>query len=230
VTQPDIAVVIPAFNESASIARVLADIPPGLAAKVVVVNNSSTDDTAAIATGCGATVLYERQRGYGSACMCGVTYLARGSPTPDVVVFLDADYADYPGDMPELTRRIVNNGCDLAIGCRQVFPGAEAAMPFQQVWGNSLALVLIRLLYGVKFSDLGPFRAIRFAALMALDLQDRTYGWPVEMQLKAVKRGFKICEVPVRYRKRIGQSKISGTVMGTILAGYKIISTIIRYR
>jgi glycosyltransferase involved in cell wall biosynthesis len=228
--KPRIAVIIPAMNEAEAVARVIADIPPGIAAEIIVVNNNSSDATAEIARGCGATVIDEPRQGYGFACIRGVDYLAAQTIKPDIVVFLDADYSDYPGEMTELVRPITEQNYDLAIGCRSVLKRDPGVMPVQQIWGNWLATSLIKMFYGVKFNDLGPFRAIKFNDLIALKMKDRTYGWPVEMQLKSIKRGLRICEVPVSYRARIGKSKISGTVRGTFLAGYKIISTIIKYR
>ena len=227
---PNIAVIIPAMNEAAAIAQVIADIPSKIAGEIVVVNNNSSDATPEIARLAGATVLDEPRQGYGFACMRGVDYLAARSRKPDIVVFLDADYSDYPGEMNDLIMQIVELNYDLAIGSRTVPNSGERVMPLQQLWGNWLATALIKLLFGVRFSDLGPFRAIKFSKLISLDMKDRTYGWPVEMQLKALKGGLRICEVPVSYRKRIGKSKISGTVRGTLMAGYKIISTIIKYR
>jgi glycosyltransferase involved in cell wall biosynthesis len=228
--KPYIAVIVPAMNEADAIARVIADIPPGIAGEIVVVNNNSNDATPEVAISCGATVIDEPRQGYGFACMRGVDYLAARATKPDIVVFLDADYSDYPGEMVELVRPIVEHNYGLVIGCRSVSKRDRGIMPVQQIWGNWLATLLIKLFYGAKFKDLGPFRAIKFDDLIALNMKDRTYGWPVEMQLKSLKRGMRICEVPVSYRARIGKSKISGTVRGTFLAGYKIISTIIKYR
>jgi glycosyltransferase involved in cell wall biosynthesis len=228
--KPYIAVIVPAMNEADAIARVIADIPAGIAEEIVVVNNNSSDATPEIARRCGATVIDEPRQGYGFACMRGVDYLAARMAKPDIVIFLDADYSDYPGEMEELIRPIVRRNYDLVIGCRSVSKRDRGIMPVQQIWGNWLATTLIKLLYGVKFNDLGPFRAIKFDVLIELNMTDCTYGWPVEMQLKSIKRGLRICEVPVSYRARIGKSKISGTVRGTFLAGYRIISTIIKYR
>jgi len=227
---PDIAVIIPAMNEADAIAKVIADIPPGIVEEIIVVNNGSNDATPDIARHAGATVLDEPRQGYGFACMRGVNYLAARRNKPDIVVFLDADYSDYPSEMTDLIRPIVEQDYDMVIGCRSVNKNSSGAMPLQQIWGNSLAKLLVKLFYGVSFGDLGPFRAIKFSSLLALDMKDRTYGWPVEMQLKALKRGLRIYEVPVSYRPRIGKSKISGTVRGTLWAGYKIISTIVKYR
>jgi glycosyltransferase involved in cell wall biosynthesis len=224
----EIAVIIPAFNEADSIAAVLADIPGELVAEIIVVDNGSSDATAQIAEAAGATVVTEDRRGYGYACARGVQYLANSPRKPDIVVFIDADYSDYPSEMTDLVKPIVDNGYDLVVGCRTKVE--KFAMPPQQVLGNRLAVGLINLLCdGVRYHDLGPFRAIRYEKLIALDIQDRTYGWPVEMQVKAAKRNMRVLEVPVSYRARIGKSKISGTVRGTLLAGYKIITTILKY-
>ncbi|MGD0855133.1 MAG: glycosyltransferase family 2 protein [Dehalococcoidia bacterium] len=228
--KPDIAVIVPAMNEADAIARVIADIPPGIVEEIIVVNNNSSDATPDIARSAGATVLDEPRQGYGFACMRGVNYLAALRNKPDIVVFLDSDYSDYPSEMTDLIKPIVEQDYDMVIGCRSFNKNGGGAMPLQQIWGNWLAKLLIKLFYGVKFGDLGPFRAIKFNSLMALDVKDQTYGWPVEMQLKALKRGLRVYEVPVSYRPRIGKSKISGTVKGTLLAGYKILSTIIKYR
>jgi glycosyltransferase involved in cell wall biosynthesis len=223
-----ISVIIPAYNESDSIARVLRDIPSQLNASIIVVDNNSTDDTAGTALKEGAIVLTERSQGYGHACARGVQYLAGLEEKPGIVVFLDGDYSDYPEEMTGLVRPIIEEGYDLVVGCRTTIK--SSAMPLQQLLGNWLATSLINLLYGKKYRDLGPFRAIRFEALAGLNIQDRTYGWPVEMQVKAARQNLRILEVPVCYRPRIGKSKISGTIKGTVLAGYKIISTILKYR
>jgi glycosyltransferase involved in cell wall biosynthesis len=227
---PDIAVIIPACNEAASIAKVLSDIPKGLAAEIVVVNNNSIDDTARIAREKGALVVDEPDQGYGSACMKGVEYLKSRPHKPDIVVFLDADYSDYPEEMIALIEPVFEQNFDLVLGSRSRGKMQKGAMPAQQIVGNRLATFLIKTLYGVQFTDLGPFRAVKFDKLLSLDLCDRTYGWPIEMQLKAVRQHWRICEVPVSYRPRIGKSKISGTIKGTIMAGYKILSAILRYR
>lgn len=228
--RPEIAVIIPAYNEAASIGRVLADIPKELVSEVIVVDNASSDATAKVAGEAGATVLSEARRGYGHACQKGVAYLQSKSPKPDIVVFLDGDYADYPEEMVSLTQAITRQSCDLAIGARVRERREPGAMPRQQVLGNRLAALLIRFFYGHKCADLGPFRAIRFSRLIELNVSDGTYGWPVEMQLKAIRRGLKVCEVPVGYRSRIGRSKVSGTFRGSVLAGYKILSAIFKYR
>ncbi|MDX5348692.1 MAG: glycosyltransferase family 2 protein [Hymenobacteraceae bacterium] len=226
-----INVIIPAFNEEKSIAKVLEAIPSGLVHDVIVVNNNSTDNTADAAGKAGATVLFEPQPGYGNACLCGIKYATSktGSAVPDVLVFIDGDYADHPEEMPLLLEPILSGKADLVIGSRALGNRENGAMMPQQIFGNWLATTLLRLFYKTSFTDLGPFRAVRTDKLLQLNMQDKTYGWTVEMQLKAAKHKLKCVEVPVTYRKRIGTSKISGTVKGTVMAGYKIILTIFRY-
>ena len=226
-TDVTISVIIPAFNEENGIGQVLADIPKGLVQDVIVVNNASTDSTGKIAADSGAIVLQEPISGYGRACLKGIDYLKK-SPA-DMVVFLDADYSDYPEEMVELIKPIAEGRADLVIGSRTLGKKQKGSMTPQQIFGNWLATGLLRMLYGVRFTDLGPFRAIRYDRLLDLDMQDKTYGWTVEMQLKAAKMKLRCEEIPVRYRKRIGFSKISGTVKGTFLAGYKILYTIFKY-
>jgi glycosyltransferase involved in cell wall biosynthesis len=228
--QPKIVVIIPAFNEENGIGNVLSEIPADLVAEVVVVDNNSRDRTSAVARQAGATVLDEPRQGYGSACLKGIAYCRRMQVPPDVVVFLDADHSDYPEEMALLLRPIFEESVDLVIGSRALGNREKGSMTLPQVFGNWLATGLLRGLYGVRFTDLGPFRAVRYAQLVAMNMQDTTYGWTVEMQLKAAKLGHKTREVPVRYRRRIGYSKISGTVKGTVLAGYKILYTIFKYR
>lgn len=225
-----ITVIIPAFNEEKAVGRVLAEIPRDLVGEVVVVNNNSSDETARVAAQAGATVLDEPRQGYGRACLKGIAYAREQSIPPDVVVFLDADYSDYPEEMRRLVTPILEDAVDMVVGSRTLGQRQRGSMTPQQVFGNWLATRLIRWLYGVRYTDLGPFRAIRFDKLLALDMLDTTYGWTVEMQLKAAKQGLSVREVPVRYRRRVGVSKISGTVKGTVLAGWKIITTIFRYR
>ncbi|MEM0997717.1 MAG: glycosyltransferase family 2 protein [Bacteroidota bacterium] len=229
--QPNILVIIPAFNEAESIGKVVGDIPDGLVREVVVVNNSSTDATEQNAKAAGATVVRENQKGYGFACLRGMAYAQEktGAERPDIIVFIDGDYSDYPDQMPELIAPITESGYDMVIGSRALGNREKGAMAPQQLFGNWLATTLIRLFYRVRYTDLGPFRAIRFDKLLDLGMKDTTYGWTVEMQLKAAKKKYKITEIPVHYRRRIGVSKITGTVKGTILAGYKIIYTIFRY-
>jgi glycosyltransferase involved in cell wall biosynthesis len=229
--QPNILVIIPAFNEAESIGKVVSDIPAGLVQEVVVVNNSSTDETEKNARAAGATVVREEQKGYGFACLRGIAHAKAktGADRPDIIVFIDGDYSDYPDQMGELVRPIVEEGYDMVIGSRALGNREKGSMAPQQRFGNWLATSLMRLFYRVRYTDLGPFRAIRFDKLLELGMKDTTYGWTVEMQLKAAKKKYKITEVPVHYRRRIGVSKITGTVKGTILAGYKIIYTIFRY-
>jgi glycosyltransferase involved in cell wall biosynthesis len=222
-----VKVVIPAFNEENSVGKVVRAIPKQLVNEVIVVNNCSTDDTEQAAREAGATVLREPKKGYGRACLHGLEYLK--SAPPDVVVFLDADYSDYPEEMSLLIDPILRDEADLVIGSRALGKRERGSMTPQQVFGNWLATFLLQKFYGVRFTDLGPFRAIRYSSLLALHMHDPTYGWTVEMQLKAAKKKLRCTEVPVRYRKRIGISKVSGTVKGTVLAGYKILYTIFKY-
>ncbi|MCZ6694016.1 MAG: glycosyltransferase family 2 protein [Bacteroidetes bacterium] len=226
---PVIKVIIPAFNEENSVGKVLKDIPSHLVDEIIVVNNASTDRTEVEASKAGATVLNEPTPGYGRACLKGMEYLASLPDEIDIVVFLDADYSDHPQEMEMLVEPILQGVADLVIGSRALGKLEKGAMTPQQLFGNWLATRLLRLLYGAKFTDLGPFRAIKYSSLKQIDMQDKTYGWTVEMQLKAAKYGLKCLEVPVNYRKRLGFSKISGTVKGTLMAGYKIIWTIFKY-
>jgi glycosyltransferase involved in cell wall biosynthesis len=224
-----ISVIIPAFNEENGIGQVLDEIPKELVSEIIVVNNASTDNTEKIAKERGATVLREPTSGYGRACLKGIEYLKNSYEQPHVVVFLDADHSDYPEELIDLVMPILENQADLVIGSRVLGQKESGSMTPQQIFGNWLATRLMKWFYGVKFTDLGPFRAIRFPDLLELDMQDKTYGWTVEMQLKAAKNKIRCLEVPVRYRKRIGFSKISGTVSGTIKAGYKILYTLFKY-
>ena len=228
---PNINVIIPAFNEEKSIAKVIGDIPNGLVSDIIVVDNNSADNTFAMAIQAGATVLQEQRQGYGQACLTGIAYALNKNALnrPEIIVFLDGDYSDYPAEMTKLVQPILEDKADLVIGSRALGRREKGAMLPQQVFGNWLATTLLQLFYGVRFTDLGPFRAILTEKLVALHMQDQTYGWTVEMQLKAAKQKLRCIEVPVNYRKRIGYSKISGTVKGTLLAGYKIILTIFRY-
>ena len=224
-----IDVIIPAFNEEESIKHVLNDIPKDIVREIIVVNNNSTDNTELVAHQNGAKVIFEKEKGYGRACLKGVEYLSSKSKKPYVVVFLDADYSDYPEQMKDLVRPIIQKEMDLVIGSRVMGNAEKKSMTLQQRFGNWLATRLILLIYGFRYTDLGPFRAIDFNKLLDLNMTDKNYGWTVEMQLKAVKKKLRVMEVPVDYRKRIGMSKISGTIKGTILAGYKIITTIFKY-
>lgn len=223
--------IIPAYNEEQSIALVLQDIPIGLIDEVIVVNNNSSDRTAAVASAAGATVLDEPTPGYGNACLKGIDYAAAkpAATRPDIIVFMDGDYSDYPEETAKLIQPILDNQADMVIGSRALGDREAGAMLPQQIFGNWLATTLLRLLYGAHFTDLGPFRAIRLETLLALGMRDKTYGWTVEMQAKAAKQKIRYVELPVTYRKRIGVSKVSGTIKGTLLAGYKIILTIFRY-
>ena len=223
-----IALIIPAFNEEKSIGRVLAEVPK-VVSETVVVDNNSTDHTASVAREAGATVLHEPQKGYGYACLKAINYLGQKSKTPDVVVFMDGDYSDYPEELPKVVAPILDNGMDLVIGSRSKELREDGSMTPQQVFGNWLATTLMRMLFGARFTDLGPFRAITWEALMAMEMEDKTYGWTVEMQLKALRQKLAYTEVPVRYKKRIGVSKVSGTVKGSIFAGVKILGWIFKY-
>ena len=218
-----ISVIIPTHNEAQSIAHVLADIPKDLAPEVIVVDSNSNDGTPAIAARLGARVLQEPRRGYGRACLTGLA----AANSPDVVVFLDGDYSDRPAELPLLLAPIVEGCADITLGSRQ--QRSAGALPWHQVFGNRLAAGLIRLLYRLDISDLGPFRAARADVLRQLALEEMTYGWAVEMILKGALAGFRVVEVPVSYYPRIGKSKISGTLKGTVGAGWFILSLIVRY-
>ncbi len=232
-----ISVVIPALNEENAIAKVITDIPKtvctfdghtgAIVQEIIVVDNGSTDDTAAIAEQNGARVVAEPRKGYGYACLAGIAALE--ATPPDIVVFLDGDYSDYPADLPRLLEPIFEGRAVLVIGARKAYNARDALLP-QARFGNWLACLLIRRFYGAHYTDLGPFRAIRYSQLLALDMQDKTFGWTIEMQLKAAKLSIPACEVPVRYRKRIGTSKITGTLTGSIKAGYKILTTLFYHR
>lgn len=218
--------IIPVFNEQEAIQNVLSDIPGHLEADVVVVDNGSTDRTVELARRKGARIVHERRRGYGWACLAGIAALHK----PDIVVFLDGDYSDYPDEMTGLVKPIVGGRADLVIGSRILGNREAGALLPQARFGNWLATWLIRRLFGACFTDLGPFRAVTYPALLQLEMQDRTFGWTVEMQVKAARLKLRFLEVPVSYRRRIGVSKITGTVGGTIRAGWKILYTIFRYK
>jgi glycosyltransferase involved in cell wall biosynthesis len=226
----NVDVIIPAYNEQDSIGLVLKDIPSTLVREVVVVNNNSTDNTAEVARSAGATVLDEPRPGYGSACLKGIDFVSKKDVKPDIVTFLDGDYSDHPEEMQKILEPLNDEKIDLVIGSRATGNREKGSMMPQQVFGNWLATRLMRLFYGVKYTDLGPFRAIRYAKLMGLGMVDTNYGWTVEMQVKAAKAHYVFAEVPVSYRKRVGVSKVSGTIKGTFMAGVKIIYTIFKYR
>ena len=221
-----VAVVIPVFNERDSLPLVVGDIPREAVGEIVVVDNGSTDDTRLVASGLPVRLVREERRGYGSACLAGIAAL-EASP-PEVVVFLDGDFSDHPEELPRLTGAIAA-GADLAIGSRVLGSREPGALLPQARLGNALACLLIRLFFRHRYTDLGPFRAIRWEALRSLGMEDRDFGWTVEMQLKALKKGLTVVEVPVSYRRRVGVSKITGTLTGTLAAGRKILWTIARY-
>jgi len=220
-----VSVVIPTHNEAQAIGRVLADLPSNLVTEVIVVDSNSSDGTPEIAAKMGARVLHEPRRGYGRACLTGLA----NTQNPDVVVFLDGDYSDRPAELPILLAPIIEGRADITLGSRLGGKSNAGALPWHQAFGNHLAAGLIRLLYGVRITDLGPFRAGRAEVLRALALEEATYGWAVEMIVKGAIAGFRIVEVPVSYHPRIGKSKISGTVKGTIGAGWFILSRIVLY-
>ena len=220
---------IPAWNEEKTLPLVLADIPKTWVRQVLVCDNGSTDRTAEVAKAAGAIVISQPERGYGNACLAGIRYLKNLTPSeqPAIVVFLDGDYSDYPEELPKVVAPILNDEKDLVIGSRLLGNSEPGSMTLPQRFGNWLAPFLIRLLYGYRFTDLGPFRAIRWEKLIDLNMRDPNYGWTVEMQIKAARQGLRCSEVPVRYRKRAaGKSKVSGTIKGVVLAGWKIMSLI----
>jgi glycosyltransferase involved in cell wall biosynthesis len=220
-----VSVVIPTYNEAQSIGQVLADIPKTIG-EVLVVDSDSSDGTAAIAREMGARVLREPRRGYGRACLTGLAAVN----APDIVVFLDGDYSDRPAEMPLILDPLRADSADMVIGSRLAGTRTPGAMPWHAVLGNRLAARLIAFLSGVHLTDLGPFRAARYDALLALGLREATYGWPVEMIIKGARRGLRIAEVPVSYHHRIGSSKISGTLQGSVGAAWGILSAIVKYR
>lgn len=226
--KPIIKVIIPAYNEQDSIAKVINDIPK-IVDEVIVINNNSADNTEINAKKAGATVLIERRKGYGYACLKGMDYIAKQKTKPEIVVFLDGDYSDYPEQLTAIINPIIKDNIDFVIGSRVKELREYGAMTPQQIFGNWLATSLMKLFFGAKFTDLGPFRAIKYNKLLALKMGDKTYGWTVEMQLKALKQKLNYTEVPMKYRNRIGVSKVSGTVKGSIFAGVKILSWIFKY-
>jgi glycosyltransferase involved in cell wall biosynthesis len=224
---PEIVVIIPVLNEADAIGHVIGDIPEELVDEIIVVNNGSTDQTARIAAEAGAVVLSEPRRGYGWACLRGIEYIE--ALQPDIVVFLDGDYSDHPEEMSELIAPIVSEDYDFVVGSRIRGEAEPGALLPQARIGNQVACTLMRWLWGGAFTDLGPFRAIRYESLLALDMEDKTYGWTIEMQIKALQQNLRYTEVPVSYRKRIGTSKVTGTVSDHLKASAKILWTIGKY-
>tara|TARA_B100000768_G_scaffold71878_2_gene68920 strand:- start:24913 stop:25623 length:711 start_codon:yes stop_codon:yes gene_type:complete len=226
--QSIIKVIIPAYNEEDSIAKVIKDLPP-FVDEIIVVNNNSTDATAKNAKEAGATALTELKSGYGNACLKGIEYIKQQKRDTDIVVFLDGDYSDYPEELTKIVAPMIEKNIDFVIGSRVKKLREKGAMQPQQIFGNWLATSLMALFFKSKFTDLGPFRAIKFDTLMRLQMEDPTYGWTVEMQLKILKQKFTYEEIAVKYRNRIGVSKVSGTLKGSIFAGIKILTWIIKY-
>lgn len=225
---PLVKVIIPAYNEEKAIVKVIHEIPD-LVSEIIVVDNNSSDATSSVAKAAGATVLFEPRKGYGYACLKGMEYIGKQNQKSDIIVFLDGDYSDYPEELLKIIDPIWHHNYDMVIGARVKALREKGAMTPQQVFGNALATFLMKLFFKAKFTDLGPFRAIKYEKLIALQMEDKTYGWTVEMQLKALKQKLSYIEVPVRYKNRIGVSKVSGTVKGTIMAGIKIIGWILKY-
>ena len=220
-----ISIIIPAYNEESSIGLVLDALPQEKLHEIIVVDNGSTDATARVAQEHGARVVKEPRKGYGSACLKGIDEL----DAPDIVVFIDGDFSDFPEEIVLLISPIETGEKDFVLGSRMILPKSQSALLPQARYGNRLAVFLIKLFFKHEFTDLGPFRAIRYSSLMSIGMKDMDFGWTVEMQIKAVRNGLRIREVPVNYRKRIGISKITGTVLGTFRAGTKIIYTIFKY-
>ncbi|WP_072990701.1 glycosyltransferase family 2 protein [Flavobacterium segetis] len=223
-----IKVIIPAYNEEKAIGNVISEIP-SFVSEIIVISNNSTDNTVAVAQKAGATVLTENKMGYGYACLKGLDYISKQVIKPEIVVFLDGDYSDYPEELIKLTTPIIENNIDFVIGARVRKLREKYSMTTQQIFGNWLATSLMKLFFNATYTDLGPFRAIKYSKLVALKMEDKTYGWTVEMQLKVLKQKMTYLEIPVRYKNRIGISKVSGTVKGTIMAGVKIIGWIFKY-
>ena len=224
-----IDVVIPAFNEEDAIGKVLGDLPKNIVRNIIVVDNNSTDNTRKNAEREGAVVLHQSIQGYGASCLKGLEFLAHQEVKPGIVVFLDGDYSDYPRELPLLTAPIESGHMDMVIGSRVLGERERFSLTPQQIIGNWVAVKMLKILYGYSFTDLGPFRAIRYDELLRLGMNDKNYGWTVEMQIKAAKMRLRCTEVPVSYKMRIGKSKVSGTLKGSLMAGYKIITTLLRY-
>ena len=224
-----IDVVIPAFNEEDAIGKVLGDLPKNIVRNIIVVDNNSTDNTRLNAEREGAVVLHQSIQGYGASCLKGMEFLSQQEVKPGIVVFLDGDYSDYPRELPLLTAPIESGHMDMVIGSRVLGERERFSLTLQQIIGNRIAVKMLKVLYGYSFTDLGPFRAIRYDELLRLGMNDMNYGWTVEMQIKAAKMRLRCTEVPVSYKMRIGKSKVSGTLKGSLMAGYKIITTLLRY-
>lgn len=225
----NVVVIIPAFNEENSVGKVVKDISKSIVSDIIVVNNNSNDLTKINALAAGAIVIDQPVQGYGNACLKGMEFVSEMKIKPDIIVFIDADYSDYPEEIEKLIQPIIEDNFDMVIGSRALGKREYGSMTPQQIFGNWLATTLLKFFYKVSYTDLGPFRAIKYRKLLELKMIDKTYGWTVEMQVKAAKLNLKTTEVPVTYRVRIGHSKVSGTVKGTIMAGYKIITTIFKY-
>ncbi len=223
-----IKVIIPAYNEANSIAHVIKDIP-NIVNEIIVVSNNSTDATENNAKNAGATVLTENKKGYGYACLKGMDYVANQESKTDIIVFLDGDFSDYPEELTKIVQPILDNEVDFVVGARTKSLREKGSMTIPQIFGNWLATALMKLLFKSTFTDLGPFRAIKYEKLLALNMEDKTYGWTVEMQLKVLKKNITYLEIPVHYRNRIGISKVSGTVKGAVFAGIKILGWIFKY-
>ena len=223
-----IKVIIPAYNEEKSIIKVIQDIP-SIVNEIIIVDNNSSDQTAKNAQEAGAKVLTEIKRGYGNACLKGISYVKSQTHKTDIIVFLDGDFSDYPEELTKLIAPIINDNIDFVIGARVSEFREKGSMTRPQIFGNWLATTLMSLLFNSKFTDLGPFRAIKYHKLLALKMEDKTYGWTVEMQLKALKNNYSYLEIPVKYRNRIGVSKVSGTIKGAIFAGVNILYWIFKY-
>ena len=223
-----VKVIIPAYNEARSIAKVIKALP-SMVSEIVVINNNSSDETAKIAQDAGATVLTENKRGYGRACKKGINYIKAQKTETNIIVFLDGDYSDYPEELTKIIAPIIDEDIDFVVGSRIKTLREKGAMQVQQIFGNWLATWLMKLFFNSKFTDLGPFRAIKFRTLLHLKMKDPTYGWTIEMQLKILKQNYSYKDIPVKYRNRIGVSKVSGTLKGSIFAGVKILTWILKY-
>ena len=226
--KPIIKVIIQAFNEQDAIANVVNEIPK-IVDEIIVVSNNSTDNTEIKEKNAGATVLKEHRKGYGFACLKGMDYIRNQKILPEIIVFLDGDYSDYPAQLTEIIDPIIKDDIDFVVGSRVKKWRESGSMTLQQVFGNWLATFLMKLFFNAKFTDLGPFRAIKYQKLLALKMVDKTYGWTVEMQLKVLKQKLRYVEIPVKYKNRIGVSKVSGTIKGSIFAGIKILGWIFKY-